>query len=293
MTIVDMIVHYENCTVRLRENEAYDDCTATQTLPVAVTECKTTQANFYILQQDLKKVHELEVIDRLRETDSQRFVVVWKNNRDHRFNVDYTPSNSAETIKCSCRSMTRKGLPCKHILHVLNALNLPVIPKCCVLRRFSKKARAGLPVKCTSDMFAWGWSGTQDRARYSELSILSAEACHVACHNPFLFDKLKAALEDIIANKDVQGNEDDSQRSFVNDDPFEPNRDHILVRDPVKVSTKGAPKQNSRGRGKNGPEVTKNGRPKAFDEKSGRLCSICKVGGHNKTTCNQNPDNWA
>ncbi|XP_020151313.1 protein FAR1-RELATED SEQUENCE 5-like [Aegilops tauschii subsp. strangulata] len=28
MTIVDMIVHYENCIVRLRENEAYDDYTA-------------------------------------------------------------------------------------------------------------------------------------------------------------------------------------------------------------------------------------------------------------------------
>ena len=74
-----------------------------------------------------------------------------------------------------------------------------------------------------------------------------------------------AALDDIIVNKDIQGNEDDIQRSFVNNNPFEPNRDHILVRDPVKVSTKGAPKQNSRGRGKGGPDVTKNERPEAFD----------------------------
>ena len=299
MTIVDMIVHYENCIVRLRENEAYDDYTASQTLPVTVTECQAiesyaakafTQANFYMLQQDMKKVQELEVIDRLTGTDSQRFVVAWKNNRDHRFNVDYTPGNSAETIKCSCRSMTRKGLPCKHIIHVLNALNLPVIPKCCVLRRFSKKARAGLPVKRTSDLFAWGWSSGEDRARYSELTIKSSEACHVACSNPFLFDKLMAALDDIIVNKDIQGNEDDIQRSFVNNNPFEPNRDHILVRDPVKVSTKGAPKQNSRGRGKGGPDVTKNERPKAFDEKSGRKCSICSGSGHNRSTCSKNEE---
>ncbi|XP_048540274.1 protein FAR-RED IMPAIRED RESPONSE 1-like [Triticum urartu] len=39
-----------------------------------------------------------------------------------------------------------------------------------------------------------------DRARYSELTILSAEATHKACHKPFLFDKLKAALRDIIDN---------------------------------------------------------------------------------------------
>ena len=65
MMIVDMIVHYENCIVRLRENEAYDDYTASQTLPVTVTECQAiesyaakafTQANFYMLQQDMKKV---------------------------------------------------------------------------------------------------------------------------------------------------------------------------------------------------------------------------------------------
>nr|XP_040258801.2 protein FAR1-RELATED SEQUENCE 5 [Aegilops tauschii subsp. strangulata] len=97
MTIIDMIVHYENCIVCLRENEAYDDYTASQTVPGTVTECQTiesyaakafTHANFYMLQQDMKKVQELEVIDRLTGTDSQRFVVAWKNNRDHRFNVD-------------------------------------------------------------------------------------------------------------------------------------------------------------------------------------------------------------
>ena len=94
--------------------------------------------------------------------------------------------------------MYRKGLPCKHILHVLIQLRLREIPKCLVLRRLSQVARGGLPVKRTSDLFAWGWAGAGDRARYSELTILSAEATHKACHKPFLFDKLKAALRDII-----------------------------------------------------------------------------------------------
>jgi hypothetical protein len=35
--------------------------------------------------------------------------------------------------------------------------------------------------------------------------------------------------------------------------------------------------------------VTKNGRPKGFEEKSVRLCSLCRLPGHKKTTCNQNP----
>ncbi|KAK1661601.1 hypothetical protein QYE76_049760 [Lolium multiflorum] len=40
MTLVDMILHYENCITRIRENEAHDDCTASQTLPVPVTSCR-------------------------------------------------------------------------------------------------------------------------------------------------------------------------------------------------------------------------------------------------------------
>ena len=299
MTIVDMIVHYENCIVRLRENEAHDDYTNSQTVPVPVLdECKDieksaarefTAANFYILQEDMKKARELEVLERLRGADTHRFILTWKENRDIRFTVDYTPGNSEETVKCSCRSMYRKGLPCKHILHVLIQLRLREIPKCLVLRRLSQVARGGLPVKRTSDLFAWGWAGAGDRARYSELTILSAEATHKACHKPFLFDKLKAALRDIIDNDYTEEDEPGAEVQFVNDDAFEPNQDHGLVRDPAKVNTKGAPKQNVKGRGKDGPDVTKNGRPKAFDEKSKRQCGQCGLPGHYKSTCPQNP----
>ena len=59
ITIVDMIVHYDNCIVRLHENEAHDDCTNTQTALVPILdECKDLEksaarefsaANFYIL----------------------------------------------------------------------------------------------------------------------------------------------------------------------------------------------------------------------------------------------------
>ncbi|KAE8775664.1 putative LRR receptor-like serine/threonine-protein kinase [Hordeum vulgare] len=93
-------------------------------------------------------------------------------------------------------------------------------------------------------------------------------------HNRFLFDKMLAAMQEIIANKDILNNEESCLQSFVSNDEFQPKQNHILIRDPVKVSTKGAPKQNIKGQGKNGPEVTKNGRSKAFDEKSGRLCRL-------------------
>nr|XP_045088153.1 uncharacterized protein LOC123496851 [Aegilops tauschii subsp. strangulata] len=155
MTIVDMVVHYENCIVRLRENKSHDDCMSTQTLPVPVVDefkCIEKAAardfaavNFYLLQIEMKKAADLEIIDRLSGAVSRRFIVAWKNNRQLRFKVDYTPTNSEETVKCSCDSMKRKGLPCKHVLYVLARLNMKELPKCLVLRRFTKNARGGLP----------------------------------------------------------------------------------------------------------------------------------------------------
>ncbi|XP_010229941.1 protein FAR1-RELATED SEQUENCE 12-like [Brachypodium distachyon] len=132
MTLVDLIVHYENATVRNHEAEASDDCSCSQTLAVAVTNCKAievadsrvfTPANFYMVQKDLKNIGGLQVFD-VHDGDPRRFIVGWKNNNRYRFAVDYTPGSSEETIKCSCRMMARKGLPCKHILYILKVLKL-------------------------------------------------------------------------------------------------------------------------------------------------------------------------
>ena len=124
---------------------------------------------------------------------------------------------------------------------MLAILNYAVIPKCCVLRRLTKKVRDGLPVNRTSDLFSWGWAGIGQRSRYSELTILSAEASFVACHKPFLFDKMKECLNDIMSQKDVEENEGDDCSAFLDDDGFQPNRDHVYVGDPIINSNKNAP----------------------------------------------------
>lgn len=87
MAIVDLVVHYENCIVRLHENEAYDDCRSNQSVPPAVTEYKDIEKhaasvftidNFYILQEDLKKMGELEIFETLVGVDCHTFIVTWK-----------------------------------------------------------------------------------------------------------------------------------------------------------------------------------------------------------------------
>nr|XP_045084691.1 protein FAR1-RELATED SEQUENCE 5-like [Aegilops tauschii subsp. strangulata] len=251
MTLVDMILHYENAVVRIRENEARDDCTASQSLPVPVTSSREleiaashvfTPANFYMLQDDFRKIDGMEIVEIKLGDGSQQYIVAWKNNRKRRFWVEYTPVNSAETIRCSCRRMIRKGLPCKHIFHVLKHLNISEIPKCLVLVRFTKEARLGLPAMRTSDLLGFGWTGAGERMKYSQENLLKQTN-----------DISKCAVEYV---DDGEGN-------------------MIEVKDPMKVSSKGATKVDE------SRPVSKNGRPLSFDELKTR-CGACKLVGHTR-----------
>ena len=231
---------------------------------------------------------QLEIFETLVGTERQTFMVTWKDNHKFRYNVVYEPGNSEETITCSCLRMVRKGLPCKHILFILHRLSITEIPKCCVLHRLSKNARDGLPVQRKSDMFGWGWSGPLERELYSQITIKTAEAAHVAANDPFLFDELMKCLDNIIAQKKISEEELIGSRRYakLKKEASQAQQVEPGIGDPEKVSTKGAPKK---GRSKGGPSVTKNGRPKDFTEKkSGPLCNLCSQAGHNKATCHLN-----
>ncbi|KAK1611481.1 hypothetical protein QYE76_035154 [Lolium multiflorum] len=90
LTIVDMVVHYENSSSRVQEEEARHDAIDSQTLPVAVTRYKDietsaarkfTAANFYLVQEELKKIGGLEIVDQLGCVGGvSTFVVSWMNN---------------------------------------------------------------------------------------------------------------------------------------------------------------------------------------------------------------------
>nr|XP_020155217.2 protein FAR1-RELATED SEQUENCE 5-like [Aegilops tauschii subsp. strangulata] len=123
MTIVDLVVHYENCIVRLRENEAYDDCEAFQKEPPSVTKYKAleehaakvfTPANFYILQDDLHKMGQLEIFETLVGIGRQTFMVTWKDNHKFRYNVVYEPANDPflfdELMKCLDNIIAQKKI---------------------------------------------------------------------------------------------------------------------------------------------------------------------------------------
>jgi hypothetical protein len=108
--------------------------------------------------------------------------------------VDYWYMNSKIKVKCTCRKMEREGLPCCHILVVLDHLEFSAPPKCCILQRHSKNAKGGLPSKRESNLYGW----TAKRSRYRNLTVLGAEAFDVASNNPEEFGKVKGYLGSII-----------------------------------------------------------------------------------------------
>jgi hypothetical protein len=102
MTLVDMIVHFENVIVHLREKEArLHGCTASQTLPVPITNSREpkvaaskafTSTVFYILQEELRKIGRIKNLERMFGADSHTFVVAWKDNRSSKFYVEHIPA---------------------------------------------------------------------------------------------------------------------------------------------------------------------------------------------------------
>nr|XP_040249178.1 protein FAR1-RELATED SEQUENCE 5-like [Aegilops tauschii subsp. strangulata] len=85
MTIVDLVVHYENYVVHFCGNEANDDCEANQKVPPVVTEYKDIE------EHAAKKMGELEIFETLVGIERQTFIVTWLNNHKFRYNVVYEP----------------------------------------------------------------------------------------------------------------------------------------------------------------------------------------------------------
>ncbi|TVU18717.1 hypothetical protein EJB05_34829, partial [Eragrostis curvula] len=261
MSLLDLVLHYDNSVSRLRETEAADDCTASTSFPVALTDYKEieesashifTAANFYKIQEDLSKIDEFQISETLVGANMHRFIITRKVNQKVLFIVDYMSAKPDTTINCSCRKMEREGLPCTHIFHVLHHLNISEIPKCCILKRHSKDAKGGLPSKRKSSMYVW----STKRSRYSDLTVLGAEAFDAVAHNHEDFCSIKDFLGAVISKKRKLNNSCSSGgESSVDVDGKNQSGSATIgvVHDPTVVATKGAPRKSVKG-----PSVVKN-----------------------------------
>lgn len=286
MSLLDLVEHYENCVSRLRETEVELDCVASQSVPVPLTEHREieiacshvfTAANFNLLQEQLAKIDDFQIFETLDGKDSQRFIVGRKENKKSLYLVDYHWHNSETKMKCTCRKMDREGLPCSHILHILDDIKLSEVPKCCVLPRLSKGAKGGLPSRRESNISGW----TTKRSRYSNLTVLGAEAFDVVSNNNEEFREVQDYLAGIIAKKYRR---DSNVHEFQMSDKQTYKFTMGSVLDPLVVANEGAPKKNSKATGKGNKDGQ---RIKSFHESRQNKCSTCHKVGHNKRRCPQ------
>uniref|UniRef100_A0ACD5V4G4 Uncharacterized protein n=1 Tax=Avena sativa TaxID=4498 RepID=A0ACD5V4G4_AVESA len=280
MSLFDLLQHYEVCVSDMRRRESELDTIASQSWPVTVTNSREiekavahifTFANFKLVQEQLHMVSTFDIGEVTLDGNCTRYRLISNVIPGREFYVEYTCLGSNSDIKCSCRKIQRDGIPCKHIFLVLSQAGVTEMPKCCVLQRMSKNAKAGLPSVRKSDLHVW----TKRQSRYHELRSLGSE----------LFDLVSGSDDRFAEVKDYLVGEIKRQKSSskpANDAPApdrggsgsapEP-RAHAL--DPNVVVTKGAPK----------------GRIKSFDEPpKPRLCSRCRQPGHDIRTCPDEPN---
>jgi len=282
MTLLDMYEHYEHCLANLRRNEVYLDAPATQSISFREKQADPMEKHaaevftpkvFALVKEKMDSVGNYVIWEIQDGCDITTYDISVKNKREWKFQVDCEINEDESIIsmiRCSCRKMQRDGIPCGHIFCVLKVLRAERIPSCCVLSRWSMRAKAGFPPIRKSSMY----DTSQSLEKYRELRNLSHEASFKASQSDESFLYMKHVLCEIVGSN----NASNAQVNNVSCGPVLAQSLHAelpnegMVLDPVAVKSKGAPKKEKR--------------VKAFQKKRREVtCSQCKKKGHNRRTC--------
>ncbi|XP_016176180.1 protein FAR-RED ELONGATED HYPOCOTYL 3 isoform X2 [Arachis ipaensis] len=153
-------------------------------------------------------------------------------------------------MKCGCNFWNKYGYPCKHMFFVMKHEHLPNIPNRLVLKRWTKNAKALEAYEEKIDVGA------------DQACLLHHGALHSACHWLFFLGSQKYDLFQM-AMKGIRNLCAHLEGYVATEDNVFSTKGDGVIRDPVAVRTKGAPKsRNCRGRK--------------------RRCTECRNPGHTK-----------
>ncbi|XP_044319599.1 protein FAR1-RELATED SEQUENCE 7-like [Triticum aestivum] len=139
-----------------------------------------TPANFAIVLEEIEALDDFEIIDTLSSSsDGSGDKVYTLDLHGELYNVLQSDGgdDQDDVFKCSCRKMERDGLPCRHILHVLQHEKASSIPKCCKL----------------------GWllrRGDTRHERLGEMEALGRKVFDLASQDAEEFEEIKGFLQD-------------------------------------------------------------------------------------------------
>ncbi|XP_071919015.1 protein FAR1-RELATED SEQUENCE 5-like [Coffea arabica] len=175
------------------------------------------------------------------------------------------------SLKCSCKKMEWKGLPCAHMFRVMLMENMQSIPKSCILKRWTCEAREEADnevLEGRQEIYA----ELVQTARFGTLTSICKEMCFFASH----MDDGFARVRDIVIKETNNWRRAWVERGFdcgTNErlavDPKESRLSQYCVKDPERTRAKG-----------DRVHTNKNKAAK---------CGNCGLrDGHNKRTCPRN-----
>ncbi|KAG5066139.1 hypothetical protein JHK86_009870 [Glycine max] len=217
----------------------------------------------YLRKKDPMMTIKLRVID-CKEMITLLIYTVLKYCSGSVWLVSYCPSTV--DFSCSCMRMQSIGLPCDHILVVLDSLNFMELPSSLVLNRWSKVATENIKDKYLDSAMYWD---SQLMAKYATLVEVSRQVCKAAYRDEDEYDKMLHFLSNEVRRLKSKKNsepciDDNDEQADQQGD----NYDGIL--DPVVVRIKGCRQVG----------VDEYGKQRRIQK-----CGQCGGSGHNKRSC--------
>ncbi|KAJ1386927.1 Zinc finger, PMZ-type [Sesbania bispinosa] len=254
------------CHMRFKEKE--DDFTSIHGDPVMQSQLQSlesyaaivyTRRVFFLFRRVLHRASQLVVIGYTQAVRCTIFKVRCQSVQSYECRVSVYPST--KEFKCGCLKMESRGLPCEHIIAVLDHLGIDEILDTLVLKRWTKGAKDGI---CGEDGEIYE---TWDAARSARRAALNGWYDQVSCFKAETIEKYNIERDRILTDlKECRAEKSAEQERCG----FSGNVANDTLRNPVRAATKGSRVATS----SSGIRVRRK-----------QNCSICKLPGRNKLKC--------
>ncbi|XP_021321349.1 protein FAR1-RELATED SEQUENCE 5 [Sorghum bicolor] len=253
MTLFELVQHFDHCLSRLRSNEAHLDFEAENSEPCLQPDASIiekeaaksfTPGVFSKVQFSIRAASKCFMIEHLDGYDMQTYIVGKVDKGDKQYFVKCeicVDEGNVKGISCSCLKLQSLGTPCSHIFFVLGYREDRELPGCCVLKRWTRGAKAAFAPIRKSTMYDY----SDSLHRYRELRNISHTASFVASRSLEAYERLKHVLHEEDAMIPPNGG-DNGGNSYG---PVLPQAQDVgstvstNVLDPMHVPGRGAPKK--------------------------------------------------
>ncbi|KAJ1400084.1 Zinc finger, PMZ-type [Sesbania bispinosa] len=263
--LTEFLEHHQRCLLQMRFREVesdFDSIHGEQELQTQLRSLEMAAAKVYTKEILFMFRQVVQSASRVRVTGEKRigsgfiYFVSKYRRADKEWHVTFWPSNIE--FKCSCQRMESLGIPCDHIVGVMDFLNMVGIPQSLILNRWTICAKESLDQGASG-----GWDPLMV-CRYDALRMSSKRLMKVACRTSKDFSEVMT-----IFKNESETWEANQRRPSCN----VRNEEDVItenIRNPTVVRTKGCRGGSSIG---NCPGMRT------------LHCSACGLVGHNKQTC--------